>query len=200
VPHDQVLKTPKELLAAAVPEAMPDDAPNENTGDLTAMFDEINNLPADDPLRTAANGNASQPAVPPDTTSAPVASAQTGGGPAGTSRIFNLLPAKVVAAFEANGGTSSAMPGSASGGLTLIRAPAVSPPIQVRANGSVVVDAGRRVVVPSFDGAGLRKVVETAAGLGLRVEPVGSGFAREQVPAAGTRVPPGTQVVVRFMR
>jgi cell division protein FtsI (penicillin-binding protein 3) len=54
--------------------------------------------------------------------------------------------------------------------------------------------------VPSFDGAALRKVVETAAGLGLRVEPVGSGIAREQVPAAGTWVPLGTEVVVRFTR
>jgi cell division protein FtsI (penicillin-binding protein 3) len=76
----------------------------------------------------------------------------------------------------------------------------VAPQIQPRANGSVVVDAGQRVAVPSFDGAGLRKVVETAAALGLRVEPMGSGIAREQAPAAGTRVPIGTKVVVRFMR
>ena len=31
-------------------------------------------------------------------------------------------------------------------------------------------------------------------------EPVGSGLAREQVPAAGTMVPLGTEVVVRFTR
>ena len=36
--------------------------------------------------------------------------------------------------------------------------------------------------------------------LGLRVQPVGSGLAREQVPAAGTMVPAGTEVVVRFTR
>ena len=35
---------------------MPDDAPSENAGDLNAMFDEINNLPADDPLRVASAG------------------------------------------------------------------------------------------------------------------------------------------------
>jgi len=64
----------------------------------------------------------------------------------------------------------------------------------------VVVDAGQRVAVPAFDGGGLRKVVETAAGLGLRVEPVGSGIARDQAPAAGTMVPLGTEVVVRFAR
>jgi cell division protein FtsI (penicillin-binding protein 3) len=69
-----------------------------------------------------------------------------------------------------------------------------------RPNGSVVVDAGQRVAVPSFAGAALRKVVETAAGLGLRVEPVGSGIARDQAPVAGTMVPLGTEVVVRFAR
>jgi cell division protein FtsI (penicillin-binding protein 3) len=63
-----------------------------------------------------------------------------------------------------------------------------------------VVDAGARVAVPSFTGSPLRKVVETAATLGLRVEPVGSGLAREQAPAAGTMVPLGTEVVVRFSR
>jgi cell division protein FtsI (penicillin-binding protein 3) len=36
--------------------------------------------------------------------------------------------------------------------------------------------------------------------MGLRVEPVGSGTAREQVPQPGTLVPPGTEVVVRFSR
>ena len=53
VPHDQPLKTQKELAAVAKPQ--PDeDAPSENTGDLSAMFEQINNLPADDPLRKAA--------------------------------------------------------------------------------------------------------------------------------------------------
>jgi cell division protein FtsI (penicillin-binding protein 3) len=54
--------------------------------------------------------------------------------------------------------------------------------------------------VPSFEGAGLRTVVERADSVGLRVQVVGSGLAREQVPAAGTMVPAGTEVVVRFAR
>jgi cell division protein FtsI (penicillin-binding protein 3) len=92
------------------------------------------------------------------------------------------------------------MPDAASGASASLRAPVVAPPVQPRANGSVVVDAGARVTVPSFTGSALRKVVETAATLGLRVEPVGSGLAREQAPAAGTMVPVGTEVVVRFSR
>jgi cell division protein FtsI (penicillin-binding protein 3) len=47
---------------------------------------------------------------------------------------------------------------------------------------------------------GLRTVLQKAAGAGLRVQPVGSGLAREQMPAAGTMVPTGTEVIVRFTR
>ena len=66
--------------------------------------------------------------------------------------------------------------------------------------GAVVVNAGLRVPVPSFEGAALRGVVEKADAVGLRVQAVGSGLAREQVPVAGTMVPAGTEVVVRFTR
>jgi cell division protein FtsI (penicillin-binding protein 3) len=111
-----------------------------------------------------------------------------------------MLPANVLAAFQANGGTTSTMPDAASGTTAVLHAPPVAPPVQARSNGAVVVDAGQRVAVPSFSGAALRAVVETAQDLGLRVQPVGSGVARDQVPAAGTMVPLGTQVVVRFTR
>ncbi len=203
VPYDQTLKTPKELRAAATPEAMPDDAPSENVGDLNAMYDAINNLPADDPLRaTSSNGpnaGASNAVVSAQTGSASTASPQPSVNTK-ASRFLDLLPAKALAVFKANGGTNSAMPDSASGNSTALRASMVAPPVQPRGNGSVVVDAGRRVAVPSFTGTALRTVVETAAGLGLRVELVGSGVAREQAPAAGTMVPLGTEVVVRFTR
>jgi cell division protein FtsI (penicillin-binding protein 3) len=43
-------------------------------------------------------------------------------------------------------------------------------------------------------------VIQKAAVAGLRVQPVGSGLAREQFPAAGTMVSVGTEVVVRFSR
>jgi cell division protein FtsI (penicillin-binding protein 3) len=73
------------------------------------------------------------------------------------------------------------------------------PAVQAKTNG-VIVDGGRRVAVPAFSGAPLRNVVEMAGGVGLRVQTVGSGLAREQAPAAGTMVPMGTEVVVRFAR
>jgi cell division protein FtsI (penicillin-binding protein 3) len=202
VPHDQPLKTSKQLIAAASAD-MPGDAPSEHLGDLNAMYDEINNLPADDPLRAstgiAADANAMRAPAATVAPGAPVPPPQATGSTK-TSRILGRLPAKVLAAFNANGGTNSAMPDAASGAPASLRAPMVAPPVQPRGNGSVVVDAGARVTVPSFTGSALRKVVETAAGLGLRVEPVGSGLAREQAPAAGTMVPLGTEVVVRFSR
>jgi cell division protein FtsI (penicillin-binding protein 3) len=46
----------------------------------------------------------------------------------------------------------------------------------------------------------LRLVVQQAGELGLRVQTLGSGMAREQAPAPGTMVPVGTEVVVRFSR
>ena len=197
VPHDQMLKKP----LAKAPEETADDAPSENTGDLNAIFDQINNLPADDPLRAASAAapmaNANPAAAGIDT---PAASSASQATTTRASRLAGLLPEKVLAAFRANGGAGSAMPDAAAGESAALHPPVVAPAVQPRANGSVLVDAGARVAVPSFTGAALRRVVETAAGLGLRVEPVGSGTAREQAPEAGTLVPLGTEVVVRFTR
>jgi cell division protein FtsI (penicillin-binding protein 3) len=189
VPHDQPLKTKKEMLEAKAD--VPDDAPEESTADLTSMFDDVNSLPADDPLRTPAS------AAAPDTV-AEVQPVPSKVAPKSSS-ILNLLPAKVLAAFAAHGGTSSAMPDAGETAAKL-SVPKVLLETQGKDKGSVVVDAGRQVPVPSFEGSGLRGVVERADAVGLRVQPVGSGLAREQVPAAGTMVPAGTEVVVRFTR
>jgi cell division protein FtsI (penicillin-binding protein 3) len=184
VPHDQPLKTPKELVASAK-QATPGDGPSEGSGDLNAMFDEINNLPSDDPLRQ-------------------VASAGTAGGqpvegklPAQTVEAHAaLLPGPIASAFRKNEGRPIATPGVEGGLLRMV----AEPKAPQRRDGAVVVDAGPRVAVPSFDGEALRQVVETAAAAGLRVEALGSGIAREQAPAAGTSVPADTKVVVRFAR
>jgi len=49
-------------------------------------------------------------------------------------------------------------------------------------------------------GLPVRKVIEQAAAAGLEVQINGSGNVREQAPAPGTMVAPGTQVVVRCGR
>jgi cell division protein FtsI (penicillin-binding protein 3) len=192
VPHDQPLKTKKELLVAQKDVA--DDAPSDNMADLNAMFDDVNSLPADDPLRAPANAAAAVAEVNEKAVAAtaPKSASKAPG-------VMSLLPAKVVAAFQAGGTADSTMPDGGEASVHL-SAPTVVPPVQVKDKGAVVVDAGLRVPVPSFDGAGLRSVVEKAGSVGLRVQAVGNGLAREQVPAAGTMVPVGTEVVVRFTR
>ena len=180
----------EEGVAGLGEEAMcPDDAPSESGADLNAMFEDVNSLPADDPLRTPANAAA---AVAQNAVVTPPKVAGKAPG------ILDMLPAKVLTAFHASGGTSSTMPDSSSG--SVLPAPKIVPAVQVKDKGTVVVDAGSRVAVPSFEGAGLRGVVERAAAVGLRVQAVGSGLAREQAPVAGTMVPAGTEVVVRFIR
>jgi cell division protein FtsI (penicillin-binding protein 3) len=184
VPHDQPLKTQKELIVAAKADAE-GDAPSENTADLNAMFDDVNSLPADDPLRAAA----AEVAV----NQTPAAVTQK--APGKTVEILNMLPAKVLAAFHSGDRGGSESPASAP-----LSAQKARPAVEANENDAVVVDAGLRVPVPSFEGSGLRGVVERADSVGLRVQAVGSGLAREQAPAAGTMVPAGTEIVVRFSR
>ncbi len=199
VAHDMPLKTGKEMMAAANAVAH-DDAPEENAGDLNAMFEEINSLPADDPLRQPANAVAMAANAAADkavgVTAAQASAQATREAPTGAMR---LLPAKVLAAFHANGNTTSVMPDSASESGPLA-GPKIGAAVQQRANSAVAIDSGKRVAVPEFQGAGLRLAVQQANAAGLRVQPLGSGLAREQVPAAGTMVPLGTEVVVRFAR
>ena len=188
VPHDQPLKTKKQQVQqqiAAQKDSLAD-GPSESGEDINALFAEINNLPPDDPLRASAS--ASAPATP-----APVAvtRAPDKGSTDKAPAVMSLLPAKVVAAFRS---TSADEPVETAAVVT----PKIAP--KVLGSGAVTVGSGEKVAVPEFGGAALRSVVERAGAAGLRVQPVGSGLAREQVPAAGTMVPAGTEVVVRFAR
>jgi beta-lactam-binding protein with PASTA domain len=63
-----------------------------------------------------------------------------------------------------------------------------------------VVDESKKLRVPSLLGLPVRKVIEQAAAVGLEVQISGNGTVREQAPAAGTMVAPGTQIVVRCGR
>jgi cell division protein FtsI (penicillin-binding protein 3) len=69
----------------------------------------------------------------------------------------------------------------------------------VPASGTVVLDVEQGgMVVPSFVGKTVRAAVEAAQDAGLELEPVGSGVARQQTPAAGTHVAAGARVTVQF--
>jgi cell division protein FtsI (penicillin-binding protein 3) len=72
------------------------------------------------------------------------------------------------------------------------------PPEQL--HGTVVLDVAGGIPVPDFHGKSLRTALEEAEAVGIELEVSGSGIARTQLPAAGSRVPPGGHVSVIFSR
>jgi cell division protein FtsI (penicillin-binding protein 3) len=195
VPHDQPLKTKQQEMELAKSDNASEDGPSDDLGDLNAMFDQVNSLPADDPLRQPATAEAMEENQIADARAATMAQAAPPPRPG-----LMGLSSKVMAAFHANGDTTSVISDAGANEAQVVAPPKVQPQAEARGNGAVVVDAGSRVAVPAFHGAALREVVEQATGLGLRVQTVGSGLAQDQVPAAGSMVPPGTEIVVRFAR
>ena len=184
VPHDRPLVAPLDLAKQRAAPEIDEDAPSESTGDLSALFTEVNNLPADDPLRAEVNGQQPVPSAADELLSggqAPTA------GKTAIAQNARSRPAVTVRPVEEKAETPPFATVAAN------EVPHVS-------GHGVVVDAGHRVGVPSFLGEPLRVAVETAATSGLALQIVGSGTAREQVPAPGSMVPPGTEIVVRFTR
>jgi len=91
---------------------------------------------------------------------------------------------------------------AASAGAQAATASAAPPAAKQLAQTGAEVSIGdaKRLRVPSLAGLPMRKVIELAAAAGLEVQINGSGSVREQAPAAGTLVPPGTKIVVRCGR
>ena len=56
------------------------------------------------------------------------------------------------------------------------------------------------MTVPDFTGLAVRPVAAQCASAGLDLVVSGSGLAVEQDPPAGSKVPSGTKVQVRFAR
>ena len=94
----------EEADAAARRNVQPDDVPDESS-DLSAMFDEVNSLPADDPLRQPATAAAMQQNQVADERA--VAAAAKAPPP---KKGLLGLPDKVLSTFHANGDTTSVMP------------------------------------------------------------------------------------------
>jgi cell division protein FtsI (penicillin-binding protein 3) len=205
VPHDQALKTPTQV--AATQKAVEQDAaPQENAEDLNALFGDVNDLPADDPLRRPAASinadageadggkragsdaaSAGSTGTDRGTGSNPDEQASAAGVPAGSAK----LPLLTSPPFAAKPVSTPAMDHSA----VLPQAASTTPV----APGSVVVSTGG-TLVPDFTGATVRAATERAGSVGLGLQVIGSGLARAQAPAPGTHVPPGTEIVVRFTR
>jgi cell division protein FtsI (penicillin-binding protein 3) len=75
-------------------------------------------------------------------------------------------------------------------------AKSASPSVQQNGHAIVTISDGKKLIVPTLVGLPMRKVIETASAAGLNIEIVGSGTARAQAPAPGTKVPNGTKIVV----
>ncbi len=187
VPHDSEVKSAPEMRKALGGQSPEERAP-ESDENVEELFAEVNNLPADDPLRqpvarsTANESGATESSSPP-----PMA------GPRLTNAVLarpteSSFEQAKVPAMNQTGQTQPPEP------IDLIDLKPATP----AGTGAVVVDSSNRVAVPSFLGQPLRHVVEEAGTTGLTVSAVGDGLAREQAPAPGTLVPAGTAVVVRF--
>jgi cell division protein FtsI (penicillin-binding protein 3) len=179
IPHDQDMK-PESLIAKNQDTVEEDDHPTESDQDLNSLFAEVNDLPADDPLR-----------APQPSQAAPI--------------VKNADPAQI--AEKPSGKENHPASSTTAIAETIMPKPAEepSPPLPATpptpvVNGSVIVNAAKKVAVPSLVGQSVRDTVERAGSAGLSVQVLGTGIARDQAPAAGTMVPAGTEVVVRFTR
>jgi cell division protein FtsI (penicillin-binding protein 3) len=195
VPHDTSL-TPQTDLAKAQSEPTVEEASPDSTGDLDALFAEVNNLPVDDPLRGMVNGQQPVPSAANELASGPASSAEQ--PQAASAPIIASPPtSQGPPAIPVHAPTPKPEPPQVEEAKT--EAATAAPQPRVSGHG-IVVNAANRVGVPSFLGEPLRVAVETAGTAGLALQIVGSGIAREQVPAPGSMVPPGTEIVVRFSR
>ncbi len=98
-------------------------------------------------------------------------------------------PAAVSSAPVQNSSTAAATPASS---------PAAAQPPQSSA--AVIIPTANTLKVPSLIGLPMRQVIVAVGDAGLEVQVIGSGTVREQAPAAGTMVPPGTRIVVHCAR
>jgi cell division protein FtsI (penicillin-binding protein 3) len=147
-----------------------EDDGGEDAANIEALYAAANDLPSDDPLRAAS-------------------------GPAATSGQAST-PAAGQAPNPApnSNADASARPGGAPG------AASATPQASPQQAAAVTIDEAKRLRVPSLIGLPVRKVVELAAATGLEVQVSGNGTVREQAPAPGAMVAPGTQIVARCGR
>jgi beta-lactam-binding protein with PASTA domain len=80
-------------------------------------------------------------------------------------------------------------------------APPPAAPQPAQSSASIVIPTEKNSIkVPSLIGLPMRQVIVAASAAGLDVQFIGSGTVREQAPAAGTMVAPGTHIVVHCAR
>jgi cell division protein FtsI (penicillin-binding protein 3) len=174
VPHDLPLAPQHQLLLAQ--SKMKDKDLEEGTPDHPG-----------ETLETAeVNTDTSEPAKP-----SSVARALS---PATSGSDGNVVQAAMREQVPSTGRLETSAPNKSSAAATASQA-------RLPSSGTVVLDVEQGgIEVPSFVGKTVRGAVESAQDIGLQLDAVGSGIARQQSPTAGTHVAAGGRVTVQFGR
>jgi cell division protein FtsI (penicillin-binding protein 3) len=171
VPHDLPLSPQHQLLMAKMKDKDLEEGTPDHPGEL---------------LETAeVNGSSSDPAKAPNAAPAPT--------PANAGSDGNVVQAALHEPVS-SGSIVQESPAKAPDASSV-------PPSKLPVTGTVVLDVEQGgIEVPSFVGKTVRGAVEAAQDIGLQLDAVGSGVARQQSPAAGTHVAAGARVTVQFGR
>ncbi len=184
VPHDLPLSPQHQQLLAQM--KMKDKDLEEGTPDHPG-----------EPLETAEVSGASAEATKPMVARAPQL-ATAGSEIAAQSMPRTAADAHVVQAAVRESVSSSA-PSASHNPDTPSNPPDSDAQAKLPTTGTVVLDVEQGgIEVPSFVGKTVRGAVEAAQDLGLQLDAVGSGVARQQTPLAGTHVAAGARVTVQF--
>jgi cell division protein FtsI (penicillin-binding protein 3) len=115
--------------------------------------------------------------------------------------VARVIPPPPLVSLNTNSGPeppgSPTRAGVARGGVEAPSAARSSQP-STPAKGTVVLDVAGGVEVPDFEGKSLRAALEQAENAGIELEVSGSGIAQAQSPPAGSHIPHGGHVSVRF--
>jgi len=192
VPHDVPLRPVTEQAQKKQPPITEDDS-NEQSEDVNTLYAAVNDLPSDDPLKSAPTQPQSAQANPAAQSNSAAQSSTSASTQSSTS------------ASAQSGTSASAQSNTSPSAQANTSSPTGSKPAQQQQQAepstrTVMIPDEKRLRVPSLTGLSVRDVIIQAGSAGLAVRITGSGIARQQAPAPGTLVPPGTQIVVHCER
>ena len=169
VPHDIDVRAARAPSKGDAP-VVEDDA-HDRSGDIGALYAAANELPTDDPLHAGAG----QSGITNPTPTQPA------------KQAANSIPDAKPKPYGSQAASNVPQPAP-------LHLQTKTPEQQTTA---VMVVDPKTLRVPSLVGLPVRKVIEVTGAAGLEVQITGNGTVREQAPAPGTMVAPGTQIVVR---
>jgi len=183
VPHDIDVQQPKTPAKKEPKSDLAEDDSAADQNNVNSLFAAVNDLPADDPLRTPPQPAPQPVAVPPATTPNDKAAAPS-------AVPLDQRPASPQ-------GAASLIQKSATPQVSQVsQVPALQVSQVSQTSQVLTISDGRKLIVPTLVGLPMRKVIELASTAGLDVQIIGNGTARQQAPAPGSKVHTGTRIVV----